>query len=57
MPLDNGKVLVLRTKIITLYDTTWGRPPYWLSTNVCISEAEYGYLLQDGFQPTCRQER
>jgi len=33
---------MLGTKIITLYDTTWGRPPYWLSTNLCISGAEYG---------------
>ena len=22
-----------------------------------ISEADYGYQLQDGFQPTCRRER
>jgi len=30
----------LGTKIIRLYDTTWGRPPYWLSTNVYISGAD-----------------
>jgi len=29
-------------KIITLYDTAWGRPPYWLSRNVYISGADYG---------------
>jgi len=37
-----GKVLASGTKIIILYDTTWGRSPYWLSTNVYISEADYG---------------
>jgi len=37
-----GKVPALDTKIIILYDTTWGRPPGWFSTNVYISEADYG---------------
>jgi len=32
----------LGTKIIILYDTTWGRPPCWFSTNVYISDADYG---------------
>jgi len=50
-----AKVPALDTKIIILYDTTWGRSLYWFSTNVYISEQ-----LQDGFQPTwptCRRER
>jgi len=25
-----------------LYETTWGQPPCWLSTNVYISRADYG---------------
>jgi len=25
-----------------LYDTTWGRPPYWLSTNIYIFGADSG---------------
>jgi len=36
-----GKVPALDTKIIILYDTAWGRLPYWFSTNVYISKADY----------------
>ena len=37
-----GKVHTLNTKVIILYDTTWGQPPYWFLTNVYISKADYG---------------
>ena len=41
LPLDMVKYPLWIEKLL-LYDTTWGRPPYWFSTNVYISEADYG---------------
>jgi len=35
IPLDVVKYPLWVQKLL-YYDTTWGRPPYWLSTNVCL---------------------
>jgi len=39
---DNHHGGTSQNHLCLLYDRTWGRPPYWFSTNVYISGADYG---------------
>jgi len=54
-----GKVAVFGKKKLLYYmiQHESGRYIDFRQNNVCISGADYGSQLQDGFQSTCRRER